>query len=215
MANDSSGHVVLLGDSIFDNKSYVRPGPDVVRQVRGILPAGWDATLLAIDGDVTAGVPRQLLGLPGGATHLVVSVGGNDALRVASLLDSRPRSLADALLMLKREQDPFASAYERMLDAVAATDLPTAVCTVYDTPPSEYLYPVIRTGLAVFNDIITRAAFRRGVPLIDLRLICDEDADYANPIEPSVHGGEKIARAIRSFVLNDAGPRSTVVASVH
>jgi len=27
-------------------------------------------------------------------------------------------------------------------------------------------------------------------------LICTEDADYANPIEPSARGGEKIARAI-------------------
>jgi hypothetical protein len=30
-------------------------------------------------------------------------------------------------------------------------------------------------------------------------VICNEDADFANPIEPSVHGGEKIARAILAF----------------
>ena len=32
--------------------------------------------------------------------------------------------------------------------------------------------------------------------MLDLRLICDEDADFANPIEPSAQGGEKIAAAI-------------------
>jgi hypothetical protein len=32
--------------------------------------------------------------------------------------------------------------------------------------------------------------------VIDLRLICSEPADYANPIEPSGPGGQKIARAI-------------------
>jgi hypothetical protein len=32
--------------------------------------------------------------------------------------------------------------------------------------------------------------------VIDLRLVCTEPADYANPIEPSSGGGEKIARAI-------------------
>ena len=26
------GHVVLLGDSIFDNAAYVRGGPDVIRR---------------------------------------------------------------------------------------------------------------------------------------------------------------------------------------
>ena len=33
-------HVVLLGDSIFDNLSYTRGGPDVIRQLRGHVPAG-------------------------------------------------------------------------------------------------------------------------------------------------------------------------------
>jgi hypothetical protein len=34
----------------------------------------------------------------------------------------------------------------------------------------------------------------------DLRLICTEEADYANPIEPSERGGEKISRVIVEFV---------------
>ncbi len=41
-----------------------------------------------------------------------------------------------------------------------------------------------------------REAFARGLPLIDLRLVCDEDADFANPIEPSARGGGKIAAEI-------------------
>jgi len=31
-------------------------------------------------------------------------------------------------------------------------------------------------------------------------LICTEEEEYANPIEPSTRGGEKIARAIAEFV---------------
>ena len=68
------GHVVLLGDSIFDNGAYVRRGePDVVAQLRTKLPRDWKATLCAVDGDVTAGVVRQLNRAPSDATHLVVS----------------------------------------------------------------------------------------------------------------------------------------------
>jgi hypothetical protein len=37
-------HGALIGDSIFDNTAYTRGGPDVVSQVRGLLPRGWEAT---------------------------------------------------------------------------------------------------------------------------------------------------------------------------
>jgi len=38
------GHILLVGDSIFDNKAYVN-GPDVINQLRAKLPEGWKATL--------------------------------------------------------------------------------------------------------------------------------------------------------------------------
>src|SRR3954468_2790312 len=75
-----ANHVVLLGDSIFDNKSYVGAGPAVIDQLRRELPSGWQATLLAVDGRTASEVAHQLRGLPRDASHLVVSAGGNDAL---------------------------------------------------------------------------------------------------------------------------------------
>jgi len=43
--------------------------------------------------------------------------------------------------------------------------------------------------------------------VLDLRQIIDEDSDYANPIEPSAHGGEKMAKAISQILLgiDDSG----------
>src|SRR3954469_14402874 len=73
----TSGQVVLLGDSIFDNKAYVGSGPDVVAQLRASLPRGWQASLAAVDGAVTGDIARQLGRVPGDASHLVVSIGGN------------------------------------------------------------------------------------------------------------------------------------------
>ena len=35
------GHVILLGDSIFDNARYVPGGPSVIEQLRRALPDGW------------------------------------------------------------------------------------------------------------------------------------------------------------------------------
>jgi hypothetical protein len=192
-------HVVLLGDSILDNIAYVRGGPDVVRQLRGKLPAGWSATLLAVDGAVTSEVRSQMRRLPKDATHLVISAGGNDALGASFLLGRRVETVADALSLLETAQSGFASDYSGMVEAVKATGLPAAFCTIYDTPPSSPDHRIVRTALALFNDVITRAAFSSGAGLIDLRLICDRDEDYANPIEPSVQGGDKIASAIAAW----------------
>ena len=190
------GHVVLLGDSIFDNAAYVRGGPDVVRQLRSKLPTDWDSTLLAVDGAVTQEVRSQIARLPRDSTHLVVSAGGNDALGASFLLGQSVATVAEALSLLETAQNRFALDYAEMADALAATGLPCAFCTVYDTPPSSPDQRIVRTALALFNDVITRAAFARGAGLIDLRLICDRDEDYANPIEPSERGGDKIASAI-------------------
>ena len=211
-AGSTPGNVVLLGDSIFDNKAYVNGGPDVVEQLRGELPAGWKTTLLAVDGDVIAGVRRPLIALPDDATHLVVSAGGNDALGFAHLLEAPARSVAEALDRFADAQARFAADYESMAVAVAATGLPAAVCTIYDTPSSGPFYRMIRTALTVFNDSVTRAAFSRGISLLDLRLICNDDGDYANAIEPSVQGGAKMARAITALLDGKRQvPRSTVV----
>ena len=90
-------HVVLLGDSIFDNGAYTGDGPDVITQLRAILPKGWQASLLAIDGSTASGLAAQAARIPAGATHLVVSAGGNDALGHSSLLVAPARSAAEVL----------------------------------------------------------------------------------------------------------------------
>jgi len=205
------GHIILLGDSIFDNGVYVPGHPDVVKQLRGVLPEGWTASLLAVDGAVTRSVPGQLTRIPHDATHLVVSVGGNDALGESHILGSSVRVVGEGVAMLADAQERFARNYADMLRSVLALELPTALCTIYDTPPSAPNHRIIRTALAVFNDIITRAAFGEGLPLIDLRLICNEEGDYANPIEPSARGGAKMARAIAGMVAGENDNRRSVV----
>lgn len=208
-------HVVLLGDSVFDNGSYVRPGePDVVAQVRARLPKGWRATMVAVDGAVTTGVERQLARIPGDASHLIVSAGGNDALGSSGILRESARSVAEVMTRIADVRDSFARSYRRMLDQVLSHGLPTAICTIYDARfpnPEEQRHVV--TALSVFNDVITREAFARRLALIDLRLICSEADDYANPIEPSAKGGDKIASVIAQVASgNMIFPRSQVYA---
>jgi hypothetical protein len=196
-------HVVLIGDSIFDNKAYVGRGPDVIAQVRDDLPPGWNATLCAVDGATTAGVRSQLARIPADATHLVLSVGGNDGLGYSGVLGQAARSVAEVLGALGEIGREFEERYRAMLDAVLARGLPTAICTIYNPSyPDALRQRVSVAALTFLNDPIVRIAADRGLPLIDLRLICTDPADYANPIEPSSRGGEKIAAAITGLVLN-------------
>lgn len=206
-------HIVLLGDSIFDNAAYVKGGPDVIRQLRKKLPAGWKATLNAVDGSMVQHVSGQLARLPSEASHLVISTGGNNALEHVSILSLKAQSAAEVLNRLADVSESFQQQYHRMLQEVLSYRLKTVVCTVYYPRFADRLLQRIAVAaLTIFNDVIIREAFMAGVPLLDLRLICSEDADYANEIEPSVRGGEKISDAILKVVSeHDFSKRRTEV----
>jgi hypothetical protein len=195
-------HIVLLGDSVFDNGAYVQGGPDVIRQLRDDLPGGWQATLKAVDGAVLAGVAGQLEGVPRDATHLVVSAGGNDALGYSGVIGERLGSMAEALQRLQAVRERFEASYRVMLAAVLKRAVPTALCTIYNPQfPDPVQQRLAVTALSAINDVLLKVAFEHGQPVIDLRLVCSEPADYANPIEPSSRGGEKIAATIASLVM--------------
>jgi hypothetical protein len=68
------------------------------------------------------------------------------------------------------------------------------------------------TGLTIFNDCILLEAIGRSLAVLDLRLICNQDDDYANAIEPSVAGGDKIAGAISEF-LSSLDRRKPIIGS--
>ena len=202
-------HVVLLGDSIFDNAAYVGGGPDVVALLRKALPTGWRATLLAVDGAVTDDVPRQLARVPADATHLVLSVGGNDALGHVGLLERRAHSGAEALTWFAEAVGPFAQRYRALLRRIAGARRPeqkVLVCTIYEGNLGPQVQRAAMAAIAIFNDAIGRCAREQGWPVIELRDLFTEPADYANPIEPSVRGGTKLAAAIARAVTTGSKP---------
>jgi len=196
-------HLILLGDSIFDNGPYTAGGPDVVLQVRDILPQGWEASLLAVDGAITDDIPAQIRRLPEDASHLVLSIGGNNALQQSGVLDIAARTTGQAVGFLADVASRFEEDYRFAVDACLEPGLPLAICTIYNGCFPDLQYQrVITTTLAIFNDVIVRTATDFGLPVIDLRLVCSKPADYANPIEPSSIGGAKIARALANMVTN-------------
>ena len=207
-------HIILAGDSVFDNRTYVEVGePDVRDQLADLLDDGDKATLIAVDGDMNNNVLKQLDNIPNDATHLFISIGGNDALMHIDAFKESVSTIGEALDSLNERVQEFEQDYIKMLTNVLKHRLKTTVCTIYN-PHFEHssldkiitmlpnnsnlkkLQQRSMTALPIFNNIIFQEAFNFGLPVMDLRLIFDSDEDYANPIEPSAVGGQKIARAI-------------------
>lgn len=198
-------HLVLLGDSTLDNVAYTDGGPSVIAHVQHHLPDGWRASLNAVDGATTEGIPSQLQALPPDASHLLLSIGGNDALLGADVLDTPVTSTAEALLMLHQLARDFEPAYRQTVQACLARELPLVLCTIYhgNFPDTDY-QDRAAVALTVFNDIIVRVAIEHRLKVIELRLICSSPDDFANPVDPSATGGGKIARAIVLAVTEPA-----------
>jgi hypothetical protein len=183
----------------------VAGGPAVIDHLRSHLEPNQRATLLASDGDTVVHVRAQLSRLPSDVTHLVLSIGGNDALASTVVMTQQADTVQFALHHLNIIRRRFRNEYREMLAEVLALQLPTAVCTIYDAVPG--LEPELQTALCIFNDSITREAMAAGVPIIDLRAVCDEPEDYStvSAIEPSVVGGAKIGHAIHQWLLGLVG----------
>jgi hypothetical protein len=197
-----SQHLVLLGDSIFDNAAYVHGRPAVIDQVRNRLPEGWRATLIARDGSVINDVHRQLARVPEDASHLVLSAGGNDVLFEVGILQEPATTVGEGLQLIAELLDRFLTDYRRLVRSIRDRGLNTTVCTVYNPIAfDERLQREAVTALSLFNDGIIRVAREFQLPIIDLRAVCMEIADFANEIEPSSTGGAKIAQAIGDVIL--------------
>jgi hypothetical protein len=194
-------HIALIGDSTLDNGAYTAGGPDVWAILDELLGDDATVSLAAVDGARMLDVPRQVDTLAGEATHLVLSVGGNDALLSVDVLSRSVASVSEALRAIADIADRFAADYCRCLRSVLDLGLPTTVCTIYHGDFSDTgQQRIIEAALTHWNHAIVQAALDHDCPVIDLGRVCDEPADYVQQIEPNERGGRKIAGAIHAAV---------------
>ena len=224
--------IILLGDSIIDNKSYVLNNElDVTEHLKKLF--SYDPHIAienhAVDGDTMYQLERDHLdsNLLSGATHMVVSIGGNDLLCNISFLqtttklskvmgkDARIEKWGVRELNPSRNRvfeetyfeiiQPFTKQYETIVANLSNHRAKLLLCTVYegDLVDSDEFSDVnysSKTMVSVFNDIVYRTANKYGADVLELREIFVSSEDYANPIEPSHIGGGKLAKAIQQWV---------------
>jgi lysophospholipase L1-like esterase len=206
--------VFLLGDSIIDNGEYVLSGePDVAQQLEMLLPYH-TVVKRAVDGSTCADVLGWQVGELHDADRIILSAGGNDALEHIDLLEEAIEQRAkDVLVRLWSIREKFRRSYAALLDRLALTGGPVLVLTVYNPcfhgHGFEAAYQqAAESAVSIINDVIQQEGRRRSFDVLELRTLFNDQADYANPIEPSAIGGAKLAKCMSDWVGNGRLPGS-------
>ena len=161
------------------------------------------------------------------ASHIVVSIGGNDLLNNISFLQTTSelskimgkgamigkwgvKELNPSRNKVFEETyfeiiEPFKKQYETIVANLSNHRANLLLCTVYegDLVDSDEFSDVnnsSKTMVSIFNDIVYRVANKYGADVLELRDIFVRPEDYANPIEPSHIGGGKLAEAIYDWI---------------
>ena len=228
-------NILLLGDSIIDNGSYVHDGElDVATHLKKLYSDQPDVFITnnAVDGDTMYNIEYNHLDTPEveEASHIIVSIGGNDLLHNISFLqttselskvmgkDARIGKWGRRELNPSRNKvfeetyfeiiKPFTKQYETIVANLSSHRANLLLCTVYegDLVDSDEFSDVnnsSKTMVSLFNDIVYRTANKYNADVLELREIFVRPEDYANPIEPSHIGGGKLAKAMQKWADHD------------
>ena len=226
--------IILLGDSIIDNRSYVLDGElDVTKHLKKLYAEQPDVFITnnAVDGDTMYDLKNNNLDTPDieEASHIIVSIGGNDLLHNISFLQrtselskimgkdarigkwgvkelnpSRNRVFEETYFEIIK---PFTKQYETIVANLSNHRAKLLLCTVYegDLVDSDEFSDVnnsSKTMVSLFNDIVYRTANKYRADVLELSEIFVRPEDYANPIEPSHIGGGKLAKAMQKWIDN-------------
>jgi len=189
-SRDVIRHLTLLGDALqnIDLGDGTRESA-LVPQPRN----PWKLTVLEV------AEQGPLRAIPRDATHVGIALDGGWTIEASGLLKGGAKSIEGALETLAAAADEFESVFTRVIDIALEPGLPTIICTLV---PARHLDPsrqqVAATALAIFNDRILRKAFAARISIVELRLVCDEDGDYASETLLSRTGVRKVANVARS-----------------
>ena len=226
--------IYLLGDSIIDNTSYVETNEkDVVSHLNSMYKEDPKVNInnRAVDGHTMRDLLNTQLLEEGlnDATHIVMSIGGNDLLQNISFLqmtsklsevmnkDARIGKWGVRELNPSRNKvfeetyfeiiKPFNSLYETIVEKLSNYRAKLLLCTVYEgdlfgSDEFKNVFYSSKTMVSIFNDLVYKSSSKFKTDVLELRNIFVSSEDYANPIEPSHIGGEKLAKSIVEWVNN-------------
>eukprot|EP01006_Ploeotia_vitrea_P022398 TRINITY_DN54808_c0_g1_i1.p1 TRINITY_DN54808_c0_g1~~TRINITY_DN54808_c0_g1_i1.p1 ORF type:complete len:235 (+),score=20.54 TRINITY_DN54808_c0_g1_i1:86-790(+) len=222
--------IVLVGDSVFDNKTYVKKGavtdnythPELGSSViEHLQEREENSVLCAEDGAIISQVREQLPHIPTDATHVFVSCGGNDLLIQQGTVMSQILQGTDKDIAVANLGAELSNKYLQLFEELKLLNRPTAVCFIYNpcyTKSQANPNPRVVTEQTLLQQwapevikqvnqsVILPLAQQFKFAVLDLQTLFNDASCYANPIEPSVEGGRRIAELVHKVVqVHDFG----------
>ena len=179
--------IILLGDSILKNNSYVLKG----QSVQELLATKTDAQIycFAVNDSTITDANNQVNNLPQHlnepSTIIVLSVGGNDILRSGGggSLSSIFRQYMNLIELLKTRMDK----------------VKIVMINLYY--PTDEKYKTYYSDIGKWNELVGAYATDNALKVLDVSTILTNEDDFTYEIEPSYIGGEKLANAIASISI--------------
>lgn len=178
--------MVLLGDSVLKNESYVQSGMSVSEYLKSKIPSTYS---YALNDSTIVDVYHQLGQIPLDYNHpnccIFLSVGGNDILsnHVENIESLRPIFIA----------------YMKLIRSIKTRMDKSKLFLVNIYYPSSLKYSQYTPILAEWNKMIDDYAYNSAnniAGVVRLNEILKEKSDFTHEIEPSESGGLKVAEAI-------------------
>ena len=176
LTNEST--IVLIGDSIFNNSLFVPFGNSVADQIK--LIHGNNVVLCAKDGATIDTCYHQLnvSNIKNDEDyHLFISIGGNDILNND-----------------KVEVDKLFEKYVKLVDSIKNKYSKTKIYLLNLYFPTNEKYKKYEKTIIEWNKLISSLSSKYNILRLDDLLTDSKDFTYE--IEPSIIGGDKIAKAI-------------------
>jgi hypothetical protein len=191
----SKNTIVLLGDSMLKNNSYVKPGFAVDDLLRKQVGSNKTIVNYAREEAQIADVYTQLTHLYNDNNNtltIFLSVGGNNILsNYGAVSGDDVKSIFEK--------------YKNLIDAIK-TKLPNSklfLLNIYHTYDVEYakLNPMIDVWNQLLNNYYYNDFYHVVSGIVDVKSALSQPSDLTFKIEPSESGGEKITTKIREHIV--------------
>ena len=206
-------HVILCGDSALNNKNVTGFDPETELSIEGELNRALGdesraiVRVLATPGHCMKDFTQtQLPQVPAMATHIFLSIGGNDALAKAKELFEQPGKISLLLGFIHWLFFLFSLEYYQTLSTLKTIGKSQVfICTLY-TPDMKKAFWWKRWLCAFalwhLNRVIRTVAHQFNYDILDLAVICDPKTDMRPGHEVELnHGGcKKVAAAMYNKV---------------
>ena len=194
-SNKSSRAIVLLGDSILKNNSYVPDGKAVDNIIEERNNKNIELYSLAENNSKIVDVYSQINKIPldinNKSTTIFLSSGGNDIL---SFYVDQHGDITDTGFL-----NTMLAAYKKLVKSIQ-TRMDLCQIVLLDVYyPTSNQFAQYKPILEEWNSLIATYARENSLGLLQISQIVTSNDDFTLGIEPSEKGGEKIAQSILDY----------------